>query len=60
MTTTELMVCSACDCPTSAHYRAEINAADMNKATALGWTLNKQQECRRNACVGRTRRSRSD
>lgn len=39
MTTTELMVCSACDCPTSAHYRAEINAADMNKATALGWTL---------------------
>ncbi len=38
ITTIELMVCEACGCPTSAHYRAEINAADANKAAALGWT----------------------
>lgn len=37
VTTTELMVCTACGCPTSVHYRAEINAADLNKALSLGW-----------------------
>lgn len=38
MTLTELMVCQSCDCPTSAHYRAEISAADLDKALTLGWT----------------------
>lgn len=38
METVELMVCQACDCPTSTHYRAQINGADLNKAIALGWT----------------------
>ncbi|MCB8982212.1 MAG: hypothetical protein H6659_00120 [Ardenticatenaceae bacterium] len=38
METEELMVCQACDCPTSTHYRAEISSADLNKALALGWT----------------------
>jgi hypothetical protein len=37
MTTVELMVCQACECPTSTHYRAQIAAADRQKATALGW-----------------------
>ncbi|MBK8985931.1 MAG: hypothetical protein IPM39_07590 [Chloroflexi bacterium] len=35
--TVELGVCEACDCPTSTHYRAQIAAADLNKALALGW-----------------------
>ena len=39
VTTTELMVCTACGCPASAHYRAEINATDIDKAVALGWEL---------------------
>jgi hypothetical protein len=39
VTTTELIVCSACGCPTSIHYRAEINASDLNKAISLGWEL---------------------
>jgi hypothetical protein len=38
VTTIEKMVCEACDCPTSAHYRAAIAAADLSKALALGWT----------------------
>lgn len=38
VTTVELMVCEACGCPTSTHYRAEIAATDLSKATALGWT----------------------
>ncbi len=37
VTTTELMVCTACGCPTSAHYRAEINESDLNKAVTLEW-----------------------
>lgn len=36
--TVDLMVCTACGCPTSIHYRAEINEADLDKAIALGWT----------------------
>jgi hypothetical protein len=35
--TIELMVCTACGCPTSAHFRAEINASDLEKAIDLGW-----------------------
>jgi len=38
ITLTELMVCSACDCPTSTHYRVQIPAADLSKAEALEWT----------------------
>ncbi len=34
---TELMVCSACGCPTSAHYRVQVSVADVNAAQALGW-----------------------
>jgi hypothetical protein len=37
VTTTELMVCSACGCPTSTHYRAEISESDLEKAISLGW-----------------------
>jgi hypothetical protein len=37
VTTTKLMVCSACGCPTSAHYRAEINETDLDKAISLEW-----------------------
>ena len=39
VTTTELMVCSACGCPTSIHYYVEINTSDLNKAISLGWEL---------------------
>jgi hypothetical protein len=38
VTTTELMVCTACGCPTSAHYRAEIEASQLDAVIALGWT----------------------
>ena len=34
---TELMVCSACGCPTSAHYRVQVSVDDVNAAQALGW-----------------------
>lgn len=34
---TELMVCSACGCPTSAHYRVQVDAADVPTAVSLGW-----------------------
>ncbi len=34
----ELMVCAACGCPTSAHFRVQIGAADVSKAISLGWT----------------------
>lgn len=37
VTLTELMVCTACDCPTSAHYRAEIEASQLDAAITLGW-----------------------
>ncbi len=39
VTTTELMVCSACGCPTSIHYQTEISASDLDKAISLGWEL---------------------
>ncbi|MFQ5421782.1 MAG: hypothetical protein ACE5EY_15630 [Anaerolineae bacterium] len=35
--TVELAVCSACGCPTSAHYRVEIDVDGLDAAIALGW-----------------------
>ncbi len=32
-----LAVCQACSCPTSKHYRVQIDANDLISATALGW-----------------------
>jgi len=32
-----LLVCEACECPTSLHYRALINPEDINLALSLGW-----------------------
>ena len=34
---TELIVCSACDCPTSEHYRALIPRSDLEVLLPLGW-----------------------
>jgi hypothetical protein len=34
---TELIVCTACGCPTSAHYRVQVSVEDVNAAQALGW-----------------------
>ncbi|GJM41227.1 MAG: hypothetical protein DHS20C20_15090 [Ardenticatenaceae bacterium] len=34
---TELAVCSACGCPTSAHFRLQIDAGYLGNAEALGW-----------------------
>jgi hypothetical protein len=36
--TVSMMVCQACNCPTSIHYRAQIAADDLEKAVALGWS----------------------
>ena len=33
----ELLTCEACTCPTSAHYRLRIPAADLASAAALDW-----------------------
>ncbi len=33
----ELIVCSACGCPTSAHFRVSIDAAQLSTAQALEW-----------------------
>jgi hypothetical protein len=35
---TEMTVCSACGCPTSAHYRVQVSIEDVNAAQSLGWT----------------------
>jgi hypothetical protein len=32
-----LMVCEACGCPTSEHYRMQVNLVDIPKAENLGW-----------------------
>lgn len=32
-----MMVCEACGCPTSEHYRVHIDAADLQAAITLGW-----------------------
>jgi hypothetical protein len=34
---TELMVCTACGCPTSAHYRVQVSIEDVGAAQSLGW-----------------------
>ncbi len=34
---TDLIVCSACGCPTSAHYRVSIDANQLETAQALEW-----------------------
>ncbi len=34
---TDLVVCAAVGCPTSAHYRVEIDVAGLETAAALGW-----------------------
>lgn len=34
---TELVVCDACGCPTSAHYRVLLSAEDLPTALSLGW-----------------------
>ncbi|MCA9968906.1 MAG: hypothetical protein KC425_01760 [Anaerolineales bacterium] len=39
--TVDLLVCEACDCPTSLHYRAQVAAADVATAELLGWTVDK-------------------
>lgn len=36
---TDLIVCSACGCPTSAHYRVSIDDAQLETAQALEWTV---------------------
>jgi hypothetical protein len=33
----ELMVCQACGCPTSEHYRLQIDPVDLDQAMRLGW-----------------------
>jgi hypothetical protein len=35
---TELTVCSACGCPTSAHFRLQIDSGYLGNAAVLGWT----------------------
>ena len=39
----ELMVCSACGCPTSTHYFMQILATDQAAAEELGWQLSIEQ-----------------
>lgn len=34
----DLMVCQACDCPTSEHYRVQILGEDVQTVRSLGWT----------------------
>ncbi|MCA9942724.1 MAG: hypothetical protein KC449_04550 [Anaerolineales bacterium] len=34
---TDLAVCSACGCPTSAHFRLQIDSGFLGNAEALGW-----------------------
>lgn len=36
---TELTVCEACGCPTSAHYRVLVSSDDVPTALSLGWQL---------------------
>jgi hypothetical protein len=33
----DLLVCEACGCPTSLHYRALISSSDVVTAAGLGW-----------------------
>ena len=41
--TEDLMVCSACGCPTSTHYSMQILATDQAAAEELGWQLSEAQ-----------------
>ncbi len=41
--TEDLMVCSACGCPTSTHYSMQILATDQAAAEELGWHLSETQ-----------------
>lgn len=43
-TMAELPVCTACGCPTSAHYRAQVEATKLNDALSLGWVQAEDQE----------------
>ncbi|HSH01749.1 MAG TPA: hypothetical protein VLL52_04460 [Anaerolineae bacterium] len=36
-TVTNLLVCEACTCPSSTHYRANINRTNLDAAENLGW-----------------------
>lgn len=35
----DLMVCEACGCPTSEHYRAQVSGEDVATARSFGWTM---------------------
>ncbi|MFZ0545836.1 MAG: hypothetical protein WAM60_10390 [Candidatus Promineifilaceae bacterium] len=39
---TELLVCDACGCPTSAHYRVLLSGEDLPTAISLGWEYEPQ------------------
>jgi len=39
----ELMVCTACGCPTSTHFFMQILATDLSAAEGLGWQLSEEQ-----------------
>ena len=41
---TELLVCEACGCPTSAHYRVLVSAEDLPTALSLGWQHEPQSQ----------------
>ena len=41
---TELPVCMECGCPTSAHYRVQIEASSLNDAIDLGWVQVEDEE----------------
>lgn len=40
----ELPVCMECGCPTSAHYRVQIEATGLNDALSLGWAQVEDEE----------------
>jgi hypothetical protein len=39
----DLLVCAACGCPTSAHYRVEIDGDQLNSALSLEWQLEPEE-----------------
>lgn len=41
---TDLIVCQACGCPTSAHYRVQIDATQLETAVSLGWLPEDEME----------------
>lgn len=40
----ELMVCTACGCPTSTHYAMQVLATDQAAAEKIGWQLSEEQQ----------------